>query len=95
MRCWTVLGVVIVEDRCMGNDHGLLGMNVITECWEGLSQAGHPGEQAFKSLVAPTAAKAWGRAFAACQRVRVTSAETTEGVVGLPRQAPIPVPADT
>lgn len=31
---------LIVEDQCISSDHGLLGMNVIAGCWEGITQRG-------------------------------------------------------
>ena len=43
-------GIVIVKDSCMGTEYGLLGMNVIKDCWEKLFLNGHPGEMAFKSI---------------------------------------------
>lgn len=52
-------GVMIVKDKCISTEYGLLGMNVISECWEGLFQKGHPGQEAFKSTVPPTAWKVW------------------------------------
>ena len=89
-------GVMIVKDGCMSNDYGLLGMNVINECWAGLFQGGHPGEQAFKSLVPPAAGKEWEKAFAICRRAQVPLAETmTHGTAKLPRQAPIWIPAES
>lgn len=32
------LGVIVVRDDCMGTEFGLLGMNVIFQCWETLSE---------------------------------------------------------
>ena len=63
--------VVIVQDACLNTEYGLLGMNVISECWEALFQKGHPGEVAFKSMVPPSAEKAWDKAFTLCRRVQV------------------------
>lgn len=65
-------GVVIVTDDCIGSDYGLLGMNVISECWEGLSQKGHPGHEAFKSTLPPSAHRVWEKAFNLCQKTHDT-----------------------
>lgn len=43
--------VLIVEDRCMSSDNGLLGMNVISECWESITRKKSLGKTAFKSRV--------------------------------------------
>lgn len=64
-------GVVVVEDDHLQSDYGILGMNVITHCWEALFQNGHPGLSAFKSTVPQREGRAWERAFQVCQRVQV------------------------
>lgn len=89
-------GVVIVKDDCISAEYGLLGMNVISECWEGLFSKGHPGQEAFKSTVPPTARKAWEKAFTLCQQVRnTTPLDESGGVARLPRQAPVLVPPES
>lgn len=52
---------LIVEDRCISSDNGLLGMNVIAGCWENITQEGFLGKTAFKSRVSPKAWGAWGK----------------------------------
>lgn len=64
-------GVVIVEDDCLQSNHGILGMNVISHCWEGLFQGDCPGLAAFKSSIPRQAGEAWEKAFQVC-RVRAS-----------------------
>lgn len=89
-------GIVIVKDDCMSTDYGLLGMNVMSECWETLFKQGHPRQAAFKSLFSPAARKAWEKAFTICQRIQVTpTQDMAQGVAKLERQAPILVPPES
>lgn len=41
---------LIVKDKCISSDNGLLGMNV-ARCWECITQGGALGKTAFKSRV--------------------------------------------
>lgn len=89
-------GVVIVQDDCINTEYGLLGMNVVVDCWEGIFQGRHPGVTAFKSVFPPSADKAWDAAFAACQRTCALEAEVRiQGIAKLQRQAPVVVPPAT
>lgn len=64
-------GVVVVEDKYLPPSYGILGMNVIQHCWEGLRQQGGHGFTLFKSTLPRAAVDAWDRAFAACRRLEV------------------------
>lgn len=64
-------GVIVVQDDCMDTECILLGMNVISQCWETIFQTGHPGRHAFRSSLSPFAGRAWERAFAVCKRLQV------------------------
>ncbi|XP_041961809.1 uncharacterized protein LOC121720042 [Alosa sapidissima] len=63
-------GVVVVEDHYLPPTYGVLGMNVIQYCWEGLRQQGGHQFTLFKSTLPRAATVAWDRAFAACRRLR-------------------------
>ncbi|XP_041961507.1 uncharacterized protein LOC121719796 [Alosa sapidissima] len=89
-------GVVIVRDDCINTECGLLGMNVITDCWAGIFCGGHPGVTAFKSVFSPAAEKVWDAAFAACQRTNVSvTCMELQGVARLPQQPPVVIPPST
>ncbi|XP_042563837.1 uncharacterized protein LOC122132932 isoform X2 [Clupea harengus] len=62
-------GVVIVEDKYLPPAYGVLGMNVIQHCWDGLRQQGGRTFTMFKSTLPRSAGVAWDRAFAACRRL--------------------------
>lgn len=64
-------GVIVVRDKCMKTDCALLGMNVISPCWQTIFPTGHPGQQAFRSSLSPFAGRAWEKALAACRRIQV------------------------
>lgn len=82
-------GVVIVEDDCLQSSYGILGMNVISHCWEGLFQAGHPGLTAFKSSISKRAGEAWEKAFQVC-RVRASHSPVDfQGTARLQPQNPV------
>lgn len=86
-------GVVIVEDKCLQSDYGILGMNVISHCWGALFQDGHPGMAAFKSTISSRAGKAWERAFQVCRRVRATGPEVDfQGTARLQLQDTVRLP---
>lgn len=89
-------GMVVVEDGCMGANHAILGMNVISHCWDELVKGKHPGLAAFKSLVSPVAGQVWEQAFSVCQRVTVAGpAIPFQGVARLPRQPPVVIPSES
>lgn len=89
-------GVVIVRDDCINTEYGLLGMNVVTDCWASIFQGGHPGAAAFKSVFSPSAEKLWDVAFAACQRAEASTTRVElQGVARLQRQPPVMLPPST
>lgn len=67
---------MIVRDTCLGAHRALLGMNVITECWEELFKARPtplaPGEEK----------REWDRIVADCRRVRMADAQRNRESVG-------------
>lgn len=88
-------GVVIVRDTCLGAECGILGMNVISDCWTQVFQGSHPGEVAFKSTTTQVAGEAWGRAFAACRKALVQGpSPPLQGVAKLERQPPLVLPPE-
>ncbi len=62
-------GVVVVRDPCLGTHRALLGMNVITDCWEELFQA-RPIRTA-----PPAEKREWERIVADCRRVHTASSQ--------------------
>ncbi|KAF4116578.1 hypothetical protein G5714_004067 [Onychostoma macrolepis] len=61
--------VVVVRDSCLGAHRALLGMNVITDCWEELFQA-RPIRTA-----PPAEKREWERIVADCRRVHTASSQ--------------------
>ncbi len=62
-------GVVDVRDPCLGTHRALLGMNVITDCWEELFQA-RPIRTA-----PPAEKREWERIVVDCRRVHTASSQ--------------------
>lgn len=56
-------GVVVVRDTCLGSHRALIGMNVISDCWEELFRS-RPARTA-----ATSAGQEWDRIRADCRRV--------------------------
>nr|XP_055069239.1 uncharacterized protein LOC129450446 [Misgurnus anguillicaudatus] len=69
-------GVIIVEDRCLGALRALLGMNVLSECWEEIFQA-RPGPR-----ISPTERPKWERVMADCRRVQLNQVRRDREEVG-------------
>lgn len=65
-------GVVIVRDQCLGAHQALLGMNVISECWEEFFRS--------QPISGPPSAEGreWERIIADCQRIHTAKADGTE-----------------
>lgn len=59
-------GVIIVQDHCLGTHRALLGMNVLSECWEELFRA-KPVQK-----IPPAERQEWERVAADCRRVQMT-----------------------
>lgn len=60
-------GVVVVRDNCLGTHRALLGMNVISDCWEQLFQQ--------RSTPLATDTKGWNQVFTDCHRIRTATAQ--------------------
>lgn len=89
---WAAL---IVENRCISGDNGLLGMNIISGCWKHITRGGVLSKTAFKSRVPMKAWGAWEKAFTFCQWVhRMTLEEISSGMAKLRRQAHVIVPPE-
>lgn len=89
-------GVVIVQDSCLGAECGILGMNVISDCWAQVFGGSHPGETAFRSTTTQKAGAAWAKAFAVCQKTLGPGPMAhVEGVAKLERQPPVVLPPET
>ncbi|KAJ8367802.1 hypothetical protein SKAU_G00078300 [Synaphobranchus kaupii] len=88
-------GVVIVEDECLGAEKGVLGMNVITECWKVLFQGEHPGAAAFGATVSLGAKGEWERAFAICRKIACEESPDDSSTVEVDvRSVQLPAEAD-
>lgn len=89
-------GVIVVQDDCMDTESVLLGMNVISQCWETIFQTGHLGRHAFRSSLSPFAGRAWERALAVCKRLQATyPLAPMQSTARLHRQAPVTIPPKT
>ncbi|CAL8275878.1 unnamed protein product [Arctogadus glacialis] len=84
-------GIVMVEDSSMGTECGLLGMNVIKDCWENLFLNGHPGEMAFKSTVPQASVNTWDTAVAICKRIQAPE-EPLQVMARQTQRSPISIP---
>lgn len=84
-------GVVIVKNECSTNPL-ILGMNVISACWETLFQktggSTLPGDS-------PQAQKAWSQAFATCRRISVSTGDLSTHYVRPASRQKVRVPAFT
>lgn len=69
-------GVIIVQDHCLGTHRALLGMNVLSECWEELFRAG-PVQR-----IPPAERPKWERVVADCRRVQMTKVRRDREEVG-------------
>ena len=88
-------GVVIVKDSCLGSKCGILGMNIISKCWQQVFEGTHPGEAAFRTTNNPTAGEAWAQAFATCRRALVSGpGPYLQGVAKLEPQPPFTLPPE-
>lgn len=77
--------------------HGVLGMNVIKDCWRAVFQGEHPGAVAFKSKLPATAGPAWNKAFVSCRWIQTTAAisQKFQGIAKLPRQVAVQLAPET
>lgn len=89
-------GVVVVEDKYLPPSYGILGMNVIQHCWEGLRRQGGHGFTLFKSTLPRAAVDAWDRAFAACRRLEAEESRGPSlGVARLRTSGPVQLAPQT
>lgn len=83
-----------MKDECLGPEKGILGMNVIKECWKALFQENHPGMTAFVSTISPEAKGAWVKAFVVTRLIEEEfPSDEKVGVARLTKQEPVEVPA--
>ncbi|KAL7849996.1 hypothetical protein SRHO_G00193450 [Serrasalmus rhombeus] len=83
-------GVVTVKASCLGADCGILGMNIIADCWTQVFQGTHPVEMVFRSTNSPRAGAAWTQAFAACRQTLMSApGPCLQGVAKLEPQLPV------
>ncbi|MGH0155783.1 UNVERIFIED_CONTAM: hypothetical protein FKN15_040670 [Acipenser sinensis] len=86
-------GVVIVEDSALSAEQGILGMNVISHCWEELFRGAGPRRRSFELAVSTKARGEWDKAFAICRKVKQEEAPDGKvGTAGLTWQQPIQIP---
>ncbi|KAL7837443.1 hypothetical protein SRHO_G00271540 [Serrasalmus rhombeus] len=64
-------GVIVAKDSCLGANRALLGMNVISACWEELFAISKEN-LSLQSQTKPLG-KEWERVFADCRRIRAAS----------------------
>ncbi|KAL1276908.1 hypothetical protein QQF64_023581 [Cirrhinus molitorella] len=64
-------GIVIVRDGCLGTNQALLGMNVISACWEEVCQS---HQRTVSTRVKPQK-QDWGNVLADCCRIRAAEAQ--------------------
>ncbi|XP_073713213.1 uncharacterized protein [Misgurnus anguillicaudatus] len=69
-------GVIIVQDHCLGTHRALLGMNVLSECWEELFRA-RPVQK-----IPPAERPQWERVVADCRRVQMAQVRRDREDVG-------------
>ncbi|KAK6466304.1 hypothetical protein HHUSO_G36325, partial [Huso huso] len=62
-------GVIIVEDSAQSAEQGILGMNVISHCWEELFGGVSPRLRSFESAMSTKARGEWDKAFVVCRKV--------------------------
>lgn len=84
-------GVIVVQDDCMDTERALLGMNILSQCWETIFQTGHPGQQGFPLISFRFCRKSLGEGIC-CAGAKQAPAQ---GTAQLPRQAPVAIPPET
>lgn len=65
--------VVVVRDQCLGTHKALLGMNVITDCWEELFHQQHGTAAA--TNCAKSDKRSWEKVFIDCHRIAAMTAQ--------------------
>ncbi|KAG1940729.1 interleukin-1 receptor accessory protein-like 1-A [Pimephales promelas] len=69
-------GVVIVRDHCLGSHRALIGMNVISECWEELFR------NRLAQIPSVPEQKEWEHILADCRRIQAANCEEDRETVG-------------
>uniref|UniRef100_A0AAV2KRN3 Uncharacterized protein n=1 Tax=Knipowitschia caucasica TaxID=637954 RepID=A0AAV2KRN3_KNICA len=83
-------GIVVAKDECIGADKAILGMNVITDCWEELFTQ----YKASPKHSTPPLSREWNTVFIDCQRIRAASnAEPWQA--RLASRTPVTIPAQS
>uniref|UniRef100_A0AAV2L847 Uncharacterized protein n=1 Tax=Knipowitschia caucasica TaxID=637954 RepID=A0AAV2L847_KNICA len=85
-------GIVVAKDECIGADKAILGMNVITDCWEELFAQ----YKASPKHSTPPLSREWNTVFIDCQRIRAASAaEPWQATARLASRTPVTIPAQS
>uniref|UniRef100_A0AAV2KUJ1 Peptidase A2 domain-containing protein n=1 Tax=Knipowitschia caucasica TaxID=637954 RepID=A0AAV2KUJ1_KNICA len=85
-------GIVVPKDECIGADKAILGMNVITDCWEELFTQ----YKASPKHSMPPLSREWNTVFIDCQRIRAASnAEPWQATARLASRTPVTIPAQS
>lgn len=89
-------GVVIVNDDCLSGPPGLLGMNVIQDCWDHLFKEPRPGVQPAPLQATSAGQEAWCRALKMVEDgERFASPDGRIGYVRLTNRHPVKIPANS
>uniref|UniRef100_A0AAV2JL18 Uncharacterized protein n=1 Tax=Knipowitschia caucasica TaxID=637954 RepID=A0AAV2JL18_KNICA len=85
-------GIVVAKDECIGADKAILGMNVITDCWEELFTQ----YKASPKHSTPPLSREWNTVFIDCQRIRAAAnAEPWQATARLASRTPVTIPAQS
>ena len=86
-------GVVVVRDAFIGDKKAILGMNVISDCWEELFNRQHPNSHQTNRT---SLEKSWNEIFVDCQRVQAASTrENWQSTARLAYRSHITIPAQS
>ncbi|KAL2097871.1 hypothetical protein ACEWY4_007078 [Coilia grayii] len=89
-------GVVIVNDDCLSGPPGLLGMNVIQDCWDHLFKGAGLGAQPAPLQATTAGQEAWCRALKMVEEgERFASPDGRVGYVRLTNRHPVKIPANS
>lgn len=89
-------GVVIVTDECLSGPPGLLGMNVIQDCWDHLFKEPRPDGRPEPPQATMAGQEAWCRALKLVEEgERFASPEGRVGYVRLMTRRPVKIPPNS
>lgn len=89
-------GVVIVNDNCLSGLPGLLGMNVIQDCWDHLFKGPGSGAQPAPLQATTAVQEAWCRTLKMVEEgERFASPDGQVGYVRLTNRHPVKIPANS